>query len=374
MRIAIDARMWGLRHAGIGRYVENLVTNLIKLDKKNDYTLLVRKEDFDNIKISLPAGRQEMSNVKLVIAEARHYSVKEQIILPPLLNKEKFDLVHFPHFNVPVLYRGKYIVTIHDLLWHETKGHDVTTLSGPAYNLKYLGYKFVFARAVKRAQNILVPSHWVQNKLKTIYPDIPEDKIIVIYEGASNIQYPISNIQFPIKKPYLIYVGSAYPHKNLKVLLDTMQNLKDMKLVIACSRDVFWEKLKTMVSEYKLEDRVLLPGFVPDNEFANLYKNALAFVFPSFCEGFGLPGIEAMASGCPVIASDRGSLPEIYGDAALYFNPVDASELKNKILTLQRDNKLRSELINKGLQQVKKYSWEKMAKETLEVYESRNSL
>ncbi len=374
MKIALDVRMWGTQHAGIGRYVENLVVNLLKQDKENSYVLLVRKKDSGSVKFLTD---KYPKSLKLLIAEVRHYSLKEQLLIPWILWREKPDLVHFPHFNVPLLYRGKFVITIHDLLWHEMTGKDVTTLPNYLYDIKYAGYRLVFANAIKRAQKILIPSNWIKNKLINTYKEINNNKVVVTHEGIDEkytenrkLKIEDRNIleKYELKKPYLIYTGSVYPHKNLKVLLRAVMELKEIELLIACSRSVFWEKLYQMVKEYGIEKQAHLPGFVADEDLKILYQNALAFVFPSLSEGFGLPGLEAMASGCPVICSDIPVFQEIYEEAAIYFNPKEATDLVEKINRLASDQGLVRQLKEKGLQQAKKYSWQKMAGETLRVY------
>jgi len=150
------------------------------------------------------------------------------------------------------------------------------------------------------------------------------------------------------EKPYILYVGNAYPHKNLKRL------------------NLAFEKL---VKEHNLDyELILITEFVSEEELDNLYKNAALFAFPSLCEGFGLPPLEAMARGVPVVSSNATSLPEILGDAALYFDPLDVDDIAEKIKKALTDENLRKKLIEKGLEQVKKYSWQKMAEETLELY------
>lgn len=169
MKIGIDCRMSGLKHVGIGRYIENLVNELKKIDAQNEYYFLTR-------------------------ADIPHYSLKEQLILPLILYKEKLALVHFPHFNIPVLYFKKYVVTIHDLIKHISKGVETTTRSPWLYWLKYLGYKFVFWWAVKRATRIIVPSNFVKGDLVKEYKIDPA-KVVVTYEGVDN---KISNSKFQI--------------------------------------------------------------------------------------------------------------------------------------------------------------------------------
>jgi len=391
MKIVIDARMYGLENAGIGRYLVNLIDQIEKIDKKNDYFILLKKKYFKSL-------RFDNKKFKKILAHYPHYSFKEQIFLPITLFKLKPDLVHFPHFNVPIFWFGKYVVTIHDLIKHQSRGVATTTRFSLFYWLKYMVYLAVVWLVVKRAFKILTPSHFWQEELVKRY-NLPKNKVIVTYEGIDkNFQLPasrdsfgmpISNFQFQkvldkyhIKKPFVIYTGSLYPHKNVERLVEAVKIInrddyhttvhgssKVLSLVIVCSRNVFYERFKKKIREMGVEKEVNLVGFVPDEELVVIYRQAEAFVFPSLLEGFGLPGLEAMAVGLPVVASNFSCLPEIYGDAARYFHPLDVNDMAEKIKEICfNDLKHRNKIIKKGFEQVKKYSWQKMAKETLRVY------
>lgn len=174
MRIVIDARFYGLENAGLGRYTINLINELQKLDGQNDYLVLLRKKYFDRLNFN--------SNWKKILVDIHHYSLAEQIKLPKLIEDLKPDLVHFLHFNVPVFYKGKFIVTIHDLLMHKQRGLEATTLTPSRYFLKRLGYKLVFRNAVKKALKVIVPSQAVKDEVSYYYKLDPE-KVIVTYEG-----------------------------------------------------------------------------------------------------------------------------------------------------------------------------------------------
>ncbi len=176
MKILIDARLYGLENAGLGRYAINLIEELQKLKDNNKYIVLLRKKYFNRLNF-------KNNNWSKVLADVKHYSLKEQIILPAIIRKIKPDLVHFLHFNVPVFYQGKYVVTIHDLLMHKQKGLEATTLTPSRYFLKRLGYKFVFAKAVKKALKIIVPSQAVKDEV-CYYYSIDPDKVVVTYEGS----------------------------------------------------------------------------------------------------------------------------------------------------------------------------------------------
>lgn len=367
MKILIDARMYGLENAGIGRYVEQLVANLILLDPKNDYVILLRKKYFDLLKLP--------GNWTKILTDIPHYSLLEQFKLPILIYKEKPDLVHFPHFNIPVLYFGKFIVTIHDLIKHTSKGIETTTRDPWLYWIKYLGYKIVFGQAVRRAAKIIVPSNFVKESLSKEY-GIPANKIEVTYEGVEDEFQRIKSNQLKANNPYFVYTGSVYPHKNIDRLIEAFKIVnqsRKISLVIVCSRNVFWERLEKKINENKMEKIITSLGFVNDKDVKDLYHKATGLVFPTLSEGFGLPGLEAMASETVVVCSNIPVLREIYEEAAIYFNPLEVKDIADKIIDcLSLKPEERKLLINKGLEQVKKYSWNKMAKETITIYESVN--
>lgn len=371
MKIVIDARMYGLEHAGIGRYVMSLVNHLERLDKKNDYWLLLRKKYFEQLEF-------RNRRFKKILADYRHYSFLEQLFLPLQLIKLKPDLVHFPHFNVPVFWWGKQVVTIHDLIKHESRGPKTTTKWRPFYWFKYLNYCFLVWLAVKRASQIIVPSqHWKEELIKRY--KVKPSKIVVTYEGADS-KFKSSGLKkspqtvlkkYHVKKPFVIYTGSLYPHKNIVRLARAVKKInafQPLTLVVVCARNIFYERFKKKMSQIKATPWVNLAGFVPDEELALLYQEAEAFVFPTLLEGFGLPGLEAMAANLPLLASDIPVLREVYGKGALFFDPYDINDISQKILTVVGRDKIKKTLVKQGNQQLKKYSWQKMAQETLTIY------
>lgn len=363
MKILIDARLYGLENAGLGRYINNLISELAKSDSGNDYVVLLRKKYFDVLKLP--------GNWKKVLADYRHYSFKEQIYLPGIIQKENPDLVHFPHFNVPIFYHGKYIVTIHDLLMHSQSGLSATTIPAPFYFIKRLAYRYVFDKAIGKSSAIIVPSNAVKDELEKTYKDISK-KIIVSYEGLD--EKILNNSENNIGYPYFIYTGNAYPHKNLKrliqsVILLNLNREKKVKLLIASARNIFTSRLEKMIAETKAESLVKLLGFVPDSELGKLYRNSVGFVFPSLSEGFGLPGLEAMNSGTILLASEIPVFKEIYQEHAVYFNPLDFSSIEKVMKNvLEMDSSTRNKRIEEGQEFAKQYSWAKMAKETLKIY------
>ena len=371
MRILIDARLYGLENTGIGRYVMNLVDNLTNIDTKNDYVILLRQKYFDSL--TLP------SNWKKVLADFHHYSLAEQIKLPGLIKSEQADVVHFPHFNVPLLFNGNFVVTIHDMLMHKSVGLSATTLSPAKYFLKRLAYRSVFDHAIKKSRKVIVPSNTVKEEISAEYKICP-DKIVVTYEGFDS--KIVSGKAAPkMDKPYFVFIGNAYPHKNLGNLIKAINILNNKNpqsaiLAISSSRNVFTQRMKDLIEKENASKFVKLLGFVPDDALGSLLKDSSAFVFPTFSEGFGLPGLEAMNAGTLVLASDIPVLKEVYKDNAIYFDPKDPEKIADAMeQALSMQESIRLERIKKAKEFVKTYSWDKMARQTLKVYaESCNSI
>lgn len=368
MNIGIDARFWGLQHAGLGRYLMELIQALSAIDRKNNYTLFLRKP-YDT-EVQVPR------NFRRVTANIRHYTFEEQWLLAEIFTRENLDILHVPHFNVPLLYRRPFVVTIHDLLWHEVKGLSVTTQNPITYLIKYLGYKLVVSNALSRSQRILVPSKVIRDKLTSDHA-VSGKKIVVTHEAPSKIFKPTKKkasilAKYGITEPFVIFVGSPYPHKNIPAAAAAVKKLNEsghnLRLVVASSRSVFSERLVRELQNKNLEKFVWLTGFVPDYDLVFLLAQAQALVQPSRSEGFGLPGLEAMAVGCPVVASDLDVFEEVYKDAALYVDPNSVEDIAEKLKSLLTDTELKTELVKRGRARVKSFSWRKLAGKTLKVY------
>lgn len=368
MRIGIDARFFN--ESGVGRYLRNLIKSLQGLDKRNQYFILLLKKDYDEFK--------ETKNFKKILADFKWYGFAEQFNLPKLLRQLNLNLVHFPHFNVPIFYTGNFVVTIHDLIHQHRQMERATMLNPFTFKIKQIGYRKVFKVATSKSQKILVPSKSVQQLLISEW-NVDKDKIIVTPEGVDdNILEMIEKIdknnsekalnKFKIKKPFIFYVGNAHPHKNVEGLIKVFRGLKDkyknLALVLSGYDHFFWQRLK---KENQYEG-IIYTGFITDEELVALYKEAKAFVLPSFEEGFGIPVLEAMACSCPTVASNAGSLPEVGGEAALYFDPMSPDDMAEKISKLLEDEKLRQKLVEEGLKRYKNFSWKDLAAKTLEVY------
>ena len=374
MKILIDARMYGLEHSGIGRYLINLIEELIKLGNKEQFVVLLRKKYSDQL--NLP------SNWKKVLADFRHYTFEEQFKLPRIIKKENPDLVHFPHINFPILYQGTHIITVHDLTM-QRQGADATTLSLPIYYFKRFPFLLAARIVIKTAVAIITPSNTVKNDVSEYY-NIDKNKIFVTYEGVDFGKLEsyfrgdpkgLLELWDLQTAKYFLYVGNAYSHKNLEVVVKAIKKLNEekglnIKFAIAGSKDVFKERLQNLIGQENAQKYVKILGYVSDEELSVLYKNSAAFVYSSLSEGFGLQGLEAIASGSLVLASDIPVFKEIYEDNVLYFNPKEVNSLveaMKKVMKISREEKTR--ILTRTKDFIKKYSWQKMAKETLEVYQ-----
>jgi len=372
MRIGIDCRLWN--QTGVGRYARNLVANLYKIDKKNDYTLFVSIEDLQNIQRLFKNPRW-----KVVEADIKWHTFSEQINYLQILNKENLDLVHFPYLSAPIFYKRPFIVTIHDLIPMLYPTGKASTLILPLYYLKYLAFRVVIKKISKKARRIIVPSFATKSEVLK-HLNVSEDKIIVTYEAADNNlksqTAELNSLSFKDGQ-YFLYVGNAYPHKNLDKFIAAFKKLKanllvsdskigkNIKFVLVGDKGYFYKRLELMT---KSKD-VIFYGKASDEELAALYKNALAAVQPSLMEGFGLPVLEAMANKCLVACSDIPSLREIAKENALYFNPQDADEMEKILESIISNSKSYENMTKKAYLRSQEFSFEKMATETLAVYE-----
>ncbi|PWU23946.1 hypothetical protein C5B42_01135 [Candidatus Cerribacteria bacterium 'Amazon FNV 2010 28 9'] len=361
-KVGVDCRLSGIKHAGIGRYIEELV-HVVTTDTSIHWILFFEEEH------QLPWVR-ESDHISIRVVPIRHYTLREQLIMPIVFGKEKLDLLHVPHFNVPLLYRKFFVVTIHDLLWHEQRGSYVTTLSPLVYGIKYRGYRFVTNWAMTHSQAIFVPARTVQQSIKRLMPSVDERKIHVTYEGVEEKWFEkeqVSRNKYQGRKEkILFYTGSLYPHKNVLFVVRSLKQLPEYKLYISSSRDVFVEHFLNEVKKHGLSERVIHLGRLSDDELKTWYEKAFALVQSSLSEGFGLTGIEAMASGLPVLASDIAIFKEIYGNAFIAFDPHSEASLVNAVRQLEKSDY--RALVNNGKKQAQRYSWQRMGEQTLGVY------
>lgn len=366
MRIGIDCRLWN--ETGIGRYTRNLVEGIGRIDTKNKYTLFLSTNDFDLVE--LPG-----KNFEKKVADVRWHSLKEQLIFSSILNKENLDLVHFPYFSVPLMYKRPYVITIHDLILNHFPTGKASTLFEPLYWVKHAAYRLVIQKAAEKSKAIIAVSHATEKEIVD-HLDVPPQKISVIYEGIDKkiTASDEEKIYINSSGQYFLYVGNAYPHKNLELLITAFKKVVEyfpkVSLVLVGKEDFFYTRLKEYIHKNGLDTSVLLYGYATESELSQLYKNAVGLVYPSKMEGFGLPLLEAMHHNCLVIASDISVFKEIGRDAIVYFDGKSVESVKNTLIDVLENRKKYLKYIKEGEKRAGEFSWEKMAKETLNVYNS----
>lgn len=357
--IVIDAR---IRQASSGRPIARLLEYLQELDSENSYTVLLKPRD---------PWQSASANFHTVVCNFPNFSFNplQQLALSRQLKHLKPDLVFFGMTGLqPLFYKGNQITLTHDLTMYDyvRAGH----LPGLVHWMRMKGYRLLMRSAHKKATRIVVPTGYVRDALIKFHP-FTKGKISVAYE-ASEPPADVASVQpETVTVPFVFHVGSPFPHKNLERLIEAFEIVHreqpQLKLVLAGKREYYFEQLQTQIDASPAKDSIVVTGFVGDEELKWLYENARAYVLPSLSEGFGLPGLEAMAHGCPLVSSNATCLPEVYGGAAVYFNPEDIQDMAGKITTVVTDDEIRRSLVEFGRERVTHYSWRNMSKEILEV-------
>jgi glycosyltransferase involved in cell wall biosynthesis len=335
-KIGIDGRLWN--ESGVGRYIRNLVNGIDLLKTTDSYIIFLTKDTYNKVTFKNP-------NIKKVISTSHWHTLSEQWKFKEEIERENVDLMHFTYFSYPVFYNRPFVITIHDLIIDHFPTGVASSLPVPVYKLKHFGYKKIIASSVRDAKKIIVPSTATKKEIIDHYKANPS-KIEVIYEGFDDAISGSGNTKLITTNKYILYVGNAYPHKNITVLFEAFSLLRkrnpDIELICIGREDFFYKRLKKAPGIHFLHN-------VDDKELFDYYKSASLFVMPSLMEGFGLPLLEAMSLSCPVISSNTPALKEIGGDAVLYFDPKNHKELEEKIHLLLTDQKRRSELVDKAL-------------------------
>lgn len=351
MKIAVDARM--IKMSGIGTYIQNLM--------KNDcYNIaLGRKSEIESID----------NKIETIEFDAPIYGIKEQLKFPyKKLKKEKPDVLHVPHYNVPIFYRGKMVVTVHDL----------THLILPEFlpnKFAYFYAKFMIWIALKKADKVITVSQNTKNDILKMFKVNPK-KIEVIFNGVGqefvkkekeDIKYLYEKFSIPKNKKIIMYVGNLKPHKNLERLLEAyskIKNKEETSLVLVGKAFEKYNVLEDKEQELKIKEQVIHTGIVTQDELVDLYNLADLFVFPSLYEGFGIPVIESLACGTPVICSNTSSIPEVGGKFVTYIDPKNTEDIKQKIDSRLWEEKRVEDICD----WIKLFDWEKKSQETKEIF------
>ena len=370
MRIGIDYTAAAKQRAGIGRITRELVRALAEIDRKNEYLLIHTRGT--EIGEGFPPN---FSAFTLPFDERMATLLWQRLSLPMPIDflTGQLALFHSPDFVLPPLRRGKSLVTIHDL----------TFLIHPECAdprlVKYLGSRV--PRAIERASMVLADSECTKKDLVRLL-GAPVEKIEVVYGGVSpvfssvtdeSLLYQIQK-KYGIDRPFILSVGRLEPRKNLGRLIDAYRLLRQEtnlphRLLLAGEEGWLYDSLFVQVEKLELKSDVIFLGFVPDEELPALFSLADVFAFPSLYEGFGLPPLEAMACGAPVVASDTSCLPEVLSEAALFVDPTDVRALAETLHRVLIDEELRQEMSKRGLGRAAQFSWSASAQKLLSVYE-----
>jgi glycosyltransferase involved in cell wall biosynthesis len=364
MRVAIDARK--LHDFGIGTYIRNLLRYLARIDHDTEYVLLSGEAD-------LGVAAQLGPNFRAVLEPSPNYSIREQIHVPWLLRRERPDVYHAPHYVLPAAISCNSVVTIHDCIH----------LMFPQYLPNRMAYAYARAQmwtAAHRSDCILTVSDASKRDILHLF-NIPPEKIVVVYNAIDahfSITPPPEAVarvreRYQLDHRFVLYVGNIKPHKNLVRLIEAFSELRvgeldDVKLLIIGDEISKLPALRLAVHRHKLHKHVRFLGYVPDDQLAVLYRLAAVFIFPSLYEGFGLPPLEAMASGTPVVVSNVSSLPEVVGDAAVLVDPHDIDSIVDGLRLVLTNPSRADEMRRKGLERAREFSWEQSIARTLEVY------
>ena len=358
-KIVIDARE--LR-TSTGRYIERLLHYLPEIDDANEYVVLLKPKD-------ISGWRTKSEHWQVVECGRDEFSFDEQIGFKRQLDGLQADLVHFGMVQQPVFYRGRVVTTIHDLT---TVRFDNPAKNKLVFKLKQSIYKQVIRRAARKSVAVITPSEFVKTDVVQ-FTGISPAKITVTHEAADPIVASPAALPSLQNKQFIMYVGRPTPHKNLERLIEAFTLLRAnhpaLHLVLAGKTDANYRRTAALV-EAKGTSNVIFTDFVSEGELRWLYEHCAAYVFPSLSEGFGLPGLEAMQHGAPVVSSNATCLPEVYGEAAHYFDPLSVQAMADAINEVITDKDRRARLIAAGYAQIATYSWRRLAEQTLAVYKN----
>lgn len=365
MRIGVNGRFLVAKRTGVQRAAYNLLHNLVAIDRENEYFIFTGRDQLGNEDWDYP-------NVKVIPSRLRggesfRNHIWEQFWLPRLAKKYNVDILHSPANMAPLFYKGKTVVHIHDLCfvvnphWYSFMFHTL--------------YNFVIPRLAQRASKVITNSNNSRNDLLQ-FCNVNAERVSLIYWAVDDTFNSADDQERDYEEwpyeDYILYVGSLEPRKNIRQLIEAYEDLRHRnpnitpKLILIGGESPLFGEVQLNVKKYK--DDIIFKGFVDDNMLREYYRRAKLVVYPSLYEGFGLPPLEAMASGTPVVTSNTSSIPEVVGKAALMVSPYDTKQLAKTMEKVLTTPELQKKLVHNGYEQVKKFNWIRVARNTLAVY------
>ena len=375
MRIGLEAqRLFRTKKHGMEVVALETIRQLQLIDKENEYVVFVR-EDEDNTCLT------ETSNFKIKTFSANSYPEWEQVRLPTAMRKEKIELLHCMSNTGPLLTSVPIIVTLHDVIFLEA-----IETGGTAYqNFGNLYRRFIVPRLTRKSKAIITVSHFEKNNILQYIP-VPADKIEVVYNAVSSrfhtryapdLQKQVQE-KYNLPATFFLFSANVAPRKNTKGVIQAFaqyceQHPQGLPLVMLNGKAEMVHSVLQETGQTQWADRFLFPGYVTTEDLPLVYGLAKVFLYPSFREGFGLPILEAMACGTPVITSHTSSMPEVAGGAALLVDPVQPADIARAISMLDADTTLRETCITKGIERAAGFSWERTAQQVLELYRKQSA-
>jgi glycosyltransferase involved in cell wall biosynthesis len=366
VRVGINGRFLVAKRTGVQRAAYNLVKTLVAIDRSNDYVIFTGKDQVGSADWNYP--NVEVVGDHLIPSESIKNHLWEQIWLPRLAERYNIDILHSPANIAPLFYRGKSIINIHDLCF-------VVNPQWYSFAFRTL-YNIVIPQLARRATKVITNSNNSKNDLLQ-YFKLPAEKVSLVYWAVDDVfsvgiptEQSAGNPGF--QSDYILYVGSLEPRKNINVLIEAYEKLRrdfpaiKTKLILIGGESPLFATVKLKARAFR--DDVIFKGFVTDQELGEFYRHARLVAYPSLYEGFGLPPLEAMASGAPVVTSSTSSIPEVVGRAAVLVDPRDRDQLARAMHRVLTDASLRESMVKAGTEQVKKFNWYRVARSVLAVY------
>ncbi|QJW88153.1 glycosyltransferase family 4 protein [Spirosoma taeanense] len=372
MKIGIEGqRLFRREKHGMDIYVLEVIKAIQQLDKTNEYVVFV-KDDEDRNCLS------ETDNVKIVTVPGGNYALWEQVNLPRAAKQHGVDLLHCTSNTAPLFASTPTVVTIHDLIYMEKTAGDKTATMYQRVGNEYR--RWIVPQVAKRCRRVLADSEYTRQDILKLF-HLPETQVRVSYLGVSPKlaqslkieRLPAIRQRYNLPERYFFYLGSQDPRKNMRTVLNAFgkfaQTTQGVDLVVSGKPPIFWNELLQQSGNEQLADRCRFIGFVEAEDLSGLYAQAEVYLYPSLSEGFGLPILEAMSCGVPVITSTTTSMPEVGGDVAVLVDPYKPDEITQAMMTLYNDPALRQQKVAQGLRRVEQFSWQRTAREVLATYQ-----
>jgi glycosyltransferase involved in cell wall biosynthesis len=376
MKIGIEAqRIFRKKKHGMDVVALELIRNLQLIDTENEYVLFIKPDD-DYLAI------KETANFKIVELKAGFYPFWEQIALPKAAKKTGCQILHCTSNTAPVMTSIPIVVTLHDIIYMESTYLKILEGSGTNYQKFGNSYRRMFVPwVIKKGRKIITVSHFEKNRIGQFFGMAGDQRLETVYNGVSEHFKPVTDQselyrvkeQYHLPGHFFFFLGNTDPKKNTKGTLKAFSDFlkqtgSDLHLVMLDYDHYELEKLLDEIGDAELINRIILTGYVVNTDLPAIYCQCEAFLYPSLRESFGIPMLEAMACGAPVITSNTSSMPEVAGDAAILVDPFNPAEITSAMVRILADKDLKAGLISKGFVQAKKFTWKAMARHVLEIY------